>query len=101
MRNEAYYFTNTRPNRTTKNGYWKAIGEDEQVFGGDGGTEIVGFKKSFNFYWGLEPNGEKRPWIMEEYRLNPSIIPADALTDSITQKVTTLFYFKNTIKLYL
>ena len=95
-----HYFTNTRPNRTTKNGYWKAIGEEEQVFGVDG-AEIVGFKKTLNFYWGLEPKGEKQPWIMEECRLNPSIIPADALSDSITQKVGTLFHFKTTIKLYL
>ncbi|XP_062144917.1 NAC domain-containing protein 92-like [Alnus glutinosa] len=83
---EAYYFTNTRLNRATKHGYWKETGEDEQVFGGDS-DEIVGFKKILNFYWGQEPNGEKSQWIMKEFILHPSIIPADALSDSITQKM--------------
>ncbi|KAL4637785.1 hypothetical protein ACB092_03G101000 [Castanea dentata] len=86
---EAFYFTEINPNeklsiRTTKNGYWKANGEEEEVIHGN---NIVGFKTIWNFFWGRAPNGEISHWRIEEYRLHPSVIPANELSNSIMEKI--------------
>nr|XP_023898435.1 NAC transcription factor 29-like [Quercus suber] len=86
---EAFYFTEINPNemlsiRTTKNGYWKTNGEEEEVIHGD---NIVGFKTIWNFFWGRAPNGEISHWRIEEYRLHPSVIPADELSNSMMEKI--------------
>lgn len=96
---EAFYFTEIDPNeklsiRTTKNGYWKTNGEEEEVIHGN---NIVGFKTIWNFFWGRAPNGEISHWRIEEYRLHPSVIPADELSNSMMEKVRTIFlYFRPT-----
>lgn len=96
---EAFYFTEINPNeklsiRTTKNGYWKTNGEEEEVIHGN---NIVGFKTIWNFFWGRAPNGEISHWRIEEYRLHPSVIPADELSNSMMEKVRTIFlYFRPT-----
>ena len=71
---------------TTKNGYWKTTFEEEEVLGHN---IIVGFKKIWRFFWGQEPNGEISDWIIKEYRLNPSLIPAEELNNRIIKKVST------------
>ncbi|KAK9276922.1 hypothetical protein L1049_006460 [Liquidambar formosana] len=87
--NEAYFFTDqksTRPRRTTEDGYWKATGEDVEIYCGDA---IVGFKKILVFHWGKAPRGRNSSWIMHEYRINPETIPVDLLNDQIKSEKET------------
>ncbi|GMY20350.1 isoform 2 of nac domain-containing protein 79 [Fagus crenata] len=77
---------------TTKNGYWKTTFEEEEVLGHN---IIVGFKKIWRFFWGQEPNGKISDWIIKEYRLNPSLIPADELNNRIIKKETNTQRFKS------
>lgn len=79
--NEWYFFTprdrkypnGVRPNRATVSGYWKATGTDKAIYSG---SKNVGVKKSLVFYKGRPPKGAKTDWIMHEYRLAESKIPA-------------------------
>ena len=48
---------------------------------------IVGFEAVMNFYEGKAPNGTKTPFVMNEYRLNPRVVPAHVLNESIKNKV--------------
>ncbi|KAG5010947.1 hypothetical protein AAZX31_07G212700 [Glycine max] len=79
--NEWYFFSprdrkypnGVRPNRATVSGYWKATGTDKAIYSG---SKNVGVKKSLVFYKGRPPKGAKTDWIMHEYRLAESKIPA-------------------------
>ncbi|KAK3228796.1 hypothetical protein Dsin_000677 [Dipteronia sinensis] len=90
--NEAYFFNEREyiqskglAKRRTKSGYWKATGRDTQIFYGE---TVVGFKKILIFYWGKAPDGKRSPWIMHEFRVNPSLIPPNSSDyNTITTKV--------------
>ncbi|KAL8242357.1 hypothetical protein R6Q59_012659 [Mikania micrantha] len=58
-----------RPNRTTKNGFWKATGSDRKIFGLSDPKKHLGVKKTLVFYKGRAPRGNKTDWVMNEYRL--------------------------------
>nr|UBT01624.1 NAC transcription factor 20 [Litchi chinensis] len=88
--NEAYFFSKLEyrqskglPRRTTKSGYWKATGRPTEIFYK---KTVVGFKKILIFHWGKAPTGKSSPWIMHEFRVNPSLIPATALNNKIRSK---------------
>lgn len=93
--NAAYYFANREPFdasegkiiKTAANGdYWKVIDDEYEVLFKDSEV-IVGFEAVMNFYEGKEPNGTKTPFVMNEYRLNPHVVPAHVLNDSIRNKI--------------
>lgn len=91
-KNEAYFITptkerNTEGSRTilmTTSGYWKASKEEGPVYNSE---RIVGYKKTFVFYQGNEPAGEKTFWRMNEYRVSSDMIPADALDEDVRSKI--------------
>ncbi|GKA63408.1 NAC domain-containing protein 67-like protein [Tanacetum coccineum] len=74
---EWYFFTprdrkypnGSRPNRVTRNGYWKATGADKPVKSKSDPNVTVGIKKAMVFYAGKGVKGIKTNWIMHEYRL--------------------------------
>ncbi|KAJ9687197.1 hypothetical protein PVL29_015878 [Vitis rotundifolia] len=68
--NQWYYFSRRTQNRSTNNGYWKALGIDEPIM--SSGGKRVGMKKYMVFYIGEAPSGIKSSWIMQEYRLSDS-----------------------------
>ncbi|KAK2977473.1 hypothetical protein RJ640_016101 [Escallonia rubra] len=74
-KNEAYFFTHTKPSLTLKGGYWKACCEDAEIFDSTK-RKIVGFKKTLVFYRGKAPEGEQTPWLLHEYRVDPQTITA-------------------------
>ncbi|KAH7548574.1 hypothetical protein JRO89_XS14G0170100 [Xanthoceras sorbifolium] len=92
--NEAYFFSQIDQRhakgglirRTTKSGYWKATGRETNIFYK---KKLVGFKRIFIFHFGKAPTGKKTPWIMHEFRVNPTLIPAanNALDNAIRTKV--------------
>ncbi|GLJ24622.1 hypothetical protein SUGI_0470880 [Cryptomeria japonica] len=57
-----------RPNRITKEGFWKATGTDRPVYVHSTSTAI-GLRKTLVFYRGRALKGHKTDWIMNEYRL--------------------------------
>lgn len=61
-----------RPNRTTKNGFWKATGSDRKIFSLSDRNKHLGLKKTLVFYMGRAPGGSKTDWVMSEYRLPDS-----------------------------
>ncbi|GJX89931.1 NAC domain-containing protein 67-like protein [Tanacetum coccineum] len=73
---EWYFFTprdrkypnGSRPNRVTKNGYWKATGADKPIKSKYDPKLTVGIKKALVFYVGKGTKGIKTNWIMHEYR---------------------------------
>nr|GEW57066.1 NAC domain-containing protein 67-like [Tanacetum cinerariifolium] len=74
---EWYFFTprdrkypnGSRPNRVTKNGYWKATGADKPIKSESDPNVTVGIKKAMVFFVGKGVKGIKTNWIMHEYRL--------------------------------
>ncbi|XP_058103352.1 NAC transcription factor 29-like [Magnolia sinica] len=70
---EMYFFTRmerkhvygTRPNRRTKDGYWRATTKKCIIYDQN---QIIGYKMSLKFHKGTQ-KGEKTNWIMHEYRL--------------------------------
>lgn len=58
-----------RPNRTTKNGFWKATGSDRPIRSLSETKKVLGLKKTLVFYMGRAPRGSKTDWVMNEYRL--------------------------------
>lgn len=73
---EWYFFTprdrkypnGSRPNRVTRNGYWKATGADKPIKSKSDSKVTVGIKKALVFYAGKGTKGIKTNWIMHEYR---------------------------------
>ncbi|GJY39869.1 NAC domain-containing protein 67-like protein [Tanacetum coccineum] len=73
---EWYFFTprdrkypnGSRPNRVTRNGYWKATGADKPIKSKSNSKMTVGIKKALVFYAGKGTKGIKTNWIMHEYR---------------------------------
>ena len=57
-----------RPNRTTKNGYWKATGSDRKIVSLSDPKRLIGLRKTLVFYLGRATRGTKTDWIMNEYR---------------------------------
>lgn len=69
-----------RPNRTTKDGFWKATGSDRQIRSLTEPKKVLGLKKTLVYYKGRAPRGNKTDWVMNEYRLpdnypSPKVLP--------------------------
>lgn len=64
-----------RPNRTTKNGFWKATGSDRKIVSLSDQKKMIGFKKTLVFYKGRAQRGCKTDWVMNEYRLPDATLP--------------------------
>ncbi|PIN05488.1 hypothetical protein CDL12_21969 [Handroanthus impetiginosus] len=56
-----------RPNRLTKEGYWKATGSPGEVYSSQ--NQRIGRKKTMVFYEGRAPHGRKTSWKMNEYKV--------------------------------
>ncbi|KAL5211394.1 hypothetical protein ABZP36_022241 [Zizania latifolia] len=61
-----YFFCHATQSRTSSNGCWNPIGEDETV---TSGGRSVGLKKTLVFSMGEPSQGIKTNWIMHEYHL--------------------------------
>nr|AJF38904.1 NAC transcription factor [Diospyros kaki] len=81
--NEAYFYTHIQQKDShgsqqvldTPSGYWREIDlGDFEVFYG---WEIVGLKRSMAFYEGEFPNGKRADWVIDEYSVNPRLIPLE------------------------
>jgi hypothetical protein len=113
--NEWYFFTpisrkyvnRFRPNRPAHNGYWKARMSSPIK---DKNNEVVGYRKSMEFYEGIHPNGNKTEWKMMEYTINEAlIVPLNNTnaktcmkvpqTHTNTHKCGQLFFFGSTIQM--
>ncbi|XP_024994662.1 NAC domain-containing protein 22-like isoform X2 [Cynara cardunculus var. scolymus] len=80
-----------RPNRTTKNGFWKATGSDRKIFSLYDTKKHLGLKKTLVFYKGRAPGGSKTDWVMSEYRLPDSFpLPKDIVLCKIYRKATSM-----------
>jgi hypothetical protein len=67
------YSIGSRTNRSTEAGYWKATGKDRVVVYN---SRTVGMKRTLVFHLGKPPRGSRTDWVMYEYRLVESEIPA-------------------------
>ncbi|XP_022859366.1 NAC domain-containing protein 35-like [Olea europaea var. sylvestris] len=76
-----------RPNRTTRNGFWKATGSDRKILNISDPKRMLGLKKTLVFYNGRAPRGLKTDWIMNEYRLPDT---CDIVLCKIYRKATSL-----------
>eukprot|EP01018_Ginkgo_biloba_P025940 Gb_02849 [translate_table: standard] len=88
---ERKYPNGGRPNRAAASGYWKATGTDKPIFCG---TTKAGVKKALVFYKGRPPNGTKTGWIMHEYRLIDSALPAKPYSMRLDDWVLCRIYKK-------
>lgn len=80
-----------RPNRTTKNGFWKATGSDRKIYALSDTKKHLGLKKTLVFYKGRAPGGSKTDWVMSEYRLPDSFpLPKDIVLCKIYRKATSM-----------
>ncbi|KAE8703166.1 putative class I chitinase [Hibiscus syriacus] len=80
-----------RPNRTTKNGFWKATGSDRNIVSLSDPKRLIGLKKTLVFYKGRALRGCKTDWIMNEYRLPDACsFPKDIVLCKIYRKATSL-----------
>ncbi|XP_071692338.1 NAC domain-containing protein 6-like [Rutidosis leptorrhynchoides] len=80
-----------RPNRTTKNGFWKATGSDRKIFSLADTNKHLGLKKTLVFYKGRAPGGSKTDWVMNEYRLpDSSPLSKEMVLCKIYRKATSI-----------
>ncbi|KAG6572156.1 NAC domain-containing protein 22, partial [Cucurbita argyrosperma subsp. sororia] len=80
-----------RPNRTTKNGYWKATGSDRKIVRLSNPKQLIGLRKTLVFYSGRATRGSKTDWIMNEYRFpDNSPLSKDMVLCKIYRKATSL-----------
>ncbi|MED6113623.1 hypothetical protein PIB30_072626 [Stylosanthes scabra] len=63
---EYKYGKSKRANRATKDGYWKATGQDRYIKE-RATNKIIGSKKTLVFYKGRVPAGAKTNWVIHEY----------------------------------
>ncbi|KAJ8769097.1 hypothetical protein K2173_000872 [Erythroxylum novogranatense] len=63
---EKKYARSARMNRSTDLGYWKTSGRDRMVHHK---SVVVGTIRTLIFHKGKPPNGERRDWVMHEYKL--------------------------------
>ncbi|CAB4286725.1 unnamed protein product [Prunus armeniaca] len=69
------YRNGSRPNRAADNhGYWKATGTDEKI---KVNNEVIGQKRTLDFYAGKHGEGVKTEWKMHEYVLSENIAPSN------------------------
>ncbi|KAF3788687.1 NAC domain-containing protein 68 [Nymphaea thermarum] len=61
------YLHGSRPSRSTKKGYWKAVNGEVSIV--DDQMQKIGTKMVLNYYEGEPNRGSKTSWIMHEYRL--------------------------------
>nr|AGV29475.1 putative NAC domain class transcription factor [Tamarix hispida] len=61
------YGSSGRSNRATEIGYWKSTGNDRDV---DYKDRVVGKIKTLVFHLGKPPKGERKDWVMHEFRLD-------------------------------
>ncbi|OVA07916.1 NAC domain [Macleaya cordata] len=89
-KNEVFYFTSKEwRGSKTSDGHWEATGEDEKILDGD---EVVGFKKVFIFLWRKELIETKSQWVMQEYRINPSICSGSVNGDDDKDMIAKVVY---------
>ncbi|XP_027179203.1 NAC domain-containing protein 22-like [Coffea eugenioides] len=80
-----------RPNRTTKDGFWKATGSDRQIRSTSEPKKVLGLKKILVFYKGRAPRGSRTDWVMNEFRLPEHPLPKeDVVLCKIYRKATSL-----------
>ncbi|KAB2043220.1 hypothetical protein ES319_D01G001300v1 [Gossypium barbadense] len=79
-----------RPNRTTKNGFWKATGSDRKIVSLSDQKKMIGFKKTLVFYKGRAQRGCKTDWVTNEYRLPDATLPKDIVMCKVYRKATSL-----------
>ncbi|PSS36582.1 NAC domain-containing protein [Actinidia chinensis var. chinensis] len=81
-----------RPNRTTKEGFWKATGSDRPIHCSSNPKKILGIKKTLVFYGGRAPRGSRTDWVMNEYRLpdDCSFSKEDIVLCKVYRKATSM-----------
>ncbi|KAK4804548.1 hypothetical protein SAY86_004365 [Trapa natans] len=81
----------SRPNRTTGTGFWKATGSDRKIVRLSDHKQLIGLRKTLVFYRGRAPRGYKTDWVMNEYRLpDNSSLPKEMVICKIYRKATSM-----------
>ncbi|PHT55063.1 putative NAC domain-containing protein 94 [Capsicum baccatum] len=78
-----------KPNRTTRNGFWKATGSDRPIRSYLDPKKIIGLKKTLVFYGGRAPKGSRTDWVMNEYRLPDEHKDHDIVLCKVYRKATS------------
>ncbi|KAM0981146.1 hypothetical protein ACFX2J_014229 [Malus domestica] len=82
---EWYFFTSRRrkyprggrPCRAADNGYWKATGKPDDIKDDNG--QVIGSKRTLDYYEGKQGKGTKTDWKMHEYKLNKETAPSNQI----------------------
>ncbi|KAJ4964641.1 hypothetical protein NE237_016490 [Protea cynaroides] len=85
-----------RPNRTTKNGFWKATGSDRPIRSLSNPKRLIGLRKTLVFYKGRAPRGFKTDWVMNEYRMPDPSSSSSSSTSLLKDIVLCKIYRKAT-----